>query len=277
MNIKEEIINIIPKNTVLCCLTGSHAYGTARPDSDYDIIGCCIGDINTYLGLKNFEQFQFKNEKFDIVIYEIKKFFRLIITQNPTILSSLCLDDEFYIILDDVGKKIIKNKNMFLSKKLYNSFVGYAYGQLKRMTNGDEKKYTGNRKESYEKYGYDCKNAMSLIRLLRLGIEFLTTGKLLPCVKGDNVRELIDILEGKYSLEKIETLSSNLFKQANTLYNMESSIPKNIDENKVNSFLVDILKRHFNLYNNMSPQELMVYKNYMFNSDNCNDYYDEHQ
>jgi len=276
MNLKDEIISLIPKNTILCCLGGSHAYGTARPDSDYDIIGCCIGDINTHFGLKNFEQFQFKNEKFDIVIYEIKKFFRLLMTQNPTVLSSLCYDDHLYIILDDIGKHIIKNKDMFMSKKLYNSFIGYAYGQLKRMTNGDEKKYTGNRKESYEKYHYDVKNAMSLIRLLRMGVNFLETGELLPCVKGENVKELINILEGKYSLEYIETLSTNLFKQANVLYNMESAIPKNVDENKINSFLVGILKNHFNV-NNISPEEKEMYRKYSSNSDGYSDYYDEHQ
>ncbi|MDB4311979.1 nucleotidyltransferase domain-containing protein [bacterium] len=57
------------------------------------------------------------------------------------------------------------------------------------------------RSELEEKYGYDTKHASHLIRLLRMGEEVLTTGKV--NVERADAQELLDIRHGKYTYDEI--------------------------------------------------------------------------
>lgn len=57
------------------------------------------------------------------------------------------------------------------------------------------------RHELEEKFGYDTKHAMHLVRLLRMGREILTTGEVL--VKRPDAQELLDIRNGAWSYEEI--------------------------------------------------------------------------
>lgn len=59
-----------------------------------------------------------------------------------------------------------------------------------------------------EQYGYDVKHAMHLIRLLRSGIDILTTG-VVP-VKRADAQYLLDIRSGKYTYEEIVAESEKL-------------------------------------------------------------------
>lgn len=52
-----------------------------------------------------------------------------------------------------------------------------------------------------EEHGYDCKHAMHLVRLLRMGEEILTTGEVL--VKRPDAKELLEIRDGAWSYEEL--------------------------------------------------------------------------
>jgi len=135
----EEEQKIVTKNTILLGYVGSIAHGTyqpsTKPDSidDKDIMGICIGNPETYLGFDRFEQKIVKYKEWDSVIYEIKKMFHLLLKCNPNVMSLLWLSDNYYIIKEEAGERIIENRRFFVSKKAYYSFTGYAYSQLKRM------------------------------------------------------------------------------------------------------------------------------------------------
>jgi hypothetical protein len=67
------------------------------------------------------------------------------------------------------------------------------------------------RRELVRRVGYDAKNAAHLIRLLRMGIEFLTEGTL--HVKRADAAELLEIKRGAWPLEEVKSeaeRSSNL-------------------------------------------------------------------
>jgi hypothetical protein len=57
------------------------------------------------------------------------------------------------------------------------------------------------RSELEEKFGYDTKHAMHLVRLLRMGEEVLSTGELI--VKRPDAQELLDIRNGSMTYEEI--------------------------------------------------------------------------
>ncbi len=121
-------------NTIFLTLHGSHAYGTNTPTSDIDVKGIAIPPSEYFLGFsKNFEQAELKGKEPDGVIYEIRKFFKLARDCNPNIIEVLHTDESDWISIHRVGKTIIDNRDLFLSKKAYYTFFGYARAQLKRI------------------------------------------------------------------------------------------------------------------------------------------------
>ena len=210
------------------------------PDSidDKDVMGVCIGPKETYFGFERFEQKEKKLREWDSVVYEIRKYFRLLLKSNPNVLSLLWLKPHLYIRKSETGQLLLDNRDLFVSKKAYHSFNGYAYGQFKRMTHFKCEGYMGTkRKKLVEKFGYDCKNAAHLIRLLRMGIEFLTEGRLY--VYREDNQQLVSIKKGEWSLEKVKAEAERLFRLAEEAY-MRSKLKNEPDYDKATKLLMDI-------------------------------------
>jgi predicted nucleotidyltransferase len=111
---------------------GSRAYGTNVPSSDEDFKGLAIPPIEYFLGSqKRFEQAELKEP--DTVIYEIRKFFNLAAAANPSILEVLFVDPSDHILVSPVGRTILDNRDLFLSKRVKHTYSGYAISQLKRI------------------------------------------------------------------------------------------------------------------------------------------------
>lgn len=70
------------------------------------------------------------------------------------------------------------------------------------------------------KYGYDCKHAMHLVRLARMGKEILSTGEVI--VYRPDREELIEIRNGAWSYEKVEEFASSIDSELNELYKKSS-------------------------------------------------------
>ena len=120
-------------NIILMGIGGSHAYGTNKPTSDIDIRGVALNRKEDLIGMSGFETFV--DDETDTTIYSVNKFFKLLMECNPNIVEMLGLEPEDYAVLTPIGKKILDNKDLFLSQKVYYSFGGYAYAQLKRLQN----------------------------------------------------------------------------------------------------------------------------------------------
>lgn len=248
----EEIDYLIPPNTILLGFRGSIAHGMylnpEDPNSvdDKDIMGVCISPIENYFGLEHFEQRERMLRDWDSVIYELSKYVRLLEKSNPNVLSLLWLEPNHYIYKDALGHKLVASRDLFVSRKIYHSFTGYAHAQLKRMTHSERKGYMGKkRKTLVEKFGYDTKNAAHCIRLLRMGIEFLREGELF--VQRKDAPQLMEIKTGQWGLEKVKAEADRLFKRAETAYD-ECKLPKQPDRKKINVLLVELLEMFFNSY-----------------------------
>lgn len=121
------------KNIILLTLGGSHAYGTNVEGSDVDIRGCVLNKKDEILTNKNFEQFV--NETTDTTIYSFNKLISLLTNVNPNTIELLGNKPEHYLYLSPIGKELIDNRHLFLSKKCVHSFGGYANQQLRRLDN----------------------------------------------------------------------------------------------------------------------------------------------
>lgn len=118
---------------ILLTFGGSYAYGTNTDTSDIDIRGCALNSKEEILTNKNFEQFV--NEETDTTIYSFNKLISLLINCNPNTIEILGCKPEHYFYLSPIGKELIDNRYLFLSKKCIHSFGGYSNQQLWRLSN----------------------------------------------------------------------------------------------------------------------------------------------
>ena len=116
---------------ILIGLGGSHAYGTNVPTSDLDIRGIAMHSAEDILLGRGFEQVC--NEPTDTTIYSLKKVVSLLANCNPNVIEMLGLKPEHYLYTSEIGKELLKNKDMFLSMKCVGSFMGYANQQMYRL------------------------------------------------------------------------------------------------------------------------------------------------
>lgn len=112
---------------------GSIAYGTNLPTSDVDIRGISVNSKSDLLGMSNFEQVL--DTTTDTCIYSVNKIFKLLLNCNPNCIELLGLKPEHYLYVNDIGKLILDNRKLFLSKLAIHSFGGYSTSQLRRLDN----------------------------------------------------------------------------------------------------------------------------------------------
>jgi predicted nucleotidyltransferase len=124
----------------LCLLTlgGSYAYGTnvdtPEHTSDLDIRGIYTNSKREILTMNCLEK-PFEDEDTDTVIYPLKQIIKLLIAANPNTVEILGTKEEHLLYCTETGRMLRNNMNLFLSRKVIESFGGYSFQQLKRLEN----------------------------------------------------------------------------------------------------------------------------------------------
>ena len=120
-------------NIILLGLGGSYAYGTNNENSDLDVRGVATHSPEDILTRKGFDQVV--NEATDTTVYSLEKIINLLSNCNPNTIEILGLEPWQYLYVSDIGKALIDNRDMFLSKRAVHAFGGYANSQLRRLSN----------------------------------------------------------------------------------------------------------------------------------------------
>lgn len=228
---------------------GSLAHGTyIDPDDplgidDIDTMAIVVPPLDFYLGLHEYGSRgtrEFVKGEWDIVCYEARKAIGLLRKGNPNVLSLLWLPDEMILHATASGHLLRASRDLFAARHVYHSYVGYARGQLAKMTRGEYRGFMGEkRKALVEEFGYDTKNASHLIRLLRQGIEFLRDGEMQ--VLRPDARELVDIKTGEWTLDKVKAEAELLFVAAQDAY-LTSPLPQQPDLHRINALCVEVVR-----------------------------------
>jgi len=121
-----------PSTLIFETIHGSRAYNLARPGSDTDIKGIIVGPPDWYFAPESGpEQLNVRGD--DHVRFELRKFFRLAIAANPTLLELLWTDPAYHLSVTPAGQRLLDARQDFLSKRVAHTFAGYAMSQLKRI------------------------------------------------------------------------------------------------------------------------------------------------
>jgi len=108
------------------------------------------------------------------------------------------------------------------------------------------------RRELVRRVGYDAKNAAHLIRLLRMGIEFLTEGTLY--VERADAPELLDIKRGAWPLDKVKAEAERLFALSQEAY-VRSSLPPEPDQDAAERLCIEMISEWFQLKDSIATQK----------------------
>lgn len=110
------------------CIGGSRAYGLHTETSDTDIRGVFVLPKDRFYSLEYVDQVN--NETNDVTYYELRKFMDLLSKNNPNILELLNVSEECVLYKHPLFDEI--RPELFLSKLCRNTFVQYAYSQIKK-------------------------------------------------------------------------------------------------------------------------------------------------
>lgn len=203
-----------PESLIMTYIGGSQAHGAKLGGTDdTDWFGIFVEDSEHALGLDKTEHFVTTTggkiggngpQDVDVCLYSLRKWAGLAAKGNPSSLHFLfaplhsCLDSWDYVR---------RHSDSFLSRGHVRPFLGFADDQMKRLF-GEKGQKNVHRAADEEKYGYDTKYAMHVIRLYGEAKELMETGRI--TLPRPNKDLLIDIRAGKYKLSDIRTMGREL-------------------------------------------------------------------
>jgi predicted nucleotidyltransferase len=156
-------------------------------------------------------------------------------------------------------KKMVHRKEWILnppSHKPTHEEFGLPEGRIKKTFREQEQNYKSalarwnqycqwlrERNEARSRYeamvGYDCKNAMHLVRLLRMAVELKTLGKLL--VYRTDAAELLEIRRARWSYEKLMGEVDNLNQK---FLESTSVLPRSVDKKALHDLCSNLVLQH---------------------------------
>lgn len=249
------------ETTILRGLVGSTVHGLNIQDGieDRDEMGVCIEPIERVAGLHEFEQFIYRSAAeregnhnarskagdLDLTIYSLRKYMRLALKGNPTILTLLFVPNSECVTLTRAGTELQELAVTIVSKRAGECFLGYMQAQKQRLM-GERGGRHGTRPELLGKHGYDTKYAVHILRLGYQGAELMTTGKLeLPIA--DEPRDfMLNVRRGNVPLQEVMTRAGELERELKDLLKF-SPLPDHPDEAKAEAWVVEKYKEAWQL------------------------------
>ena len=245
--------------------SGSHSYGTQIVDpnapvqSDNDAVLVVVPPENLVYGVAPWTTpYQLQHEDWDVTVYPLSQFIRLLLKGNPSLACILWSDDRSIDWVSPHFSKILECRDSFSSLHLVRAFTGYAAGQFREMelTQGRPTGKLGEkRKKLVETYGYDTKNAGHLVRLLRMCLEFLIDGKL-RVFRTHDADHLRAIRSGNFSMGEVKEEADRLFREI-SLAIPASSVPEQPDTKFVERLMMDCYKNHWGTFPNYQSDVLV--------------------
>lgn len=236
------------QRTILRGVVGSTAHGLHTDDGvdDRDEMGVCIEPMANMIGQSEFEQVIYRTAAeregkhdaksragdLDLTVYSLRKWTRLALHGNPTVLLLLFLPPELCVKRDALGAKLQELGPHFVSREAGQRFLGYLTAQKQRLL-GERGGMDVRRPELVEKYGYDTKYAMHMVRLGMQGVEFLRTGRLtLPMPEPERLW-IRSIRVGEVPQQEVLSRAGELEREIKDLIDGPGPIPAKADAEPV--------------------------------------------
>lgn len=243
-------------NEILRSIVGSGVHGIAiEGTDDHDEMGVYIEPPEWVLGVKHHrEDYVWRTQPegvrsghgdTDLVLYSLRKYLRLAIKGNPTVMLPLFAPEESLVVVTPLGEELRGLRAAFMSRLAVERFLGYMRSQHERML-GQSKRNVPNRPELIEKYGWDVKYGSHALRLAYQGFEIASTGSLsLPLPAAERSRVLA-VKRGEVGRAEVSSEISRLESAVRALLDDDRApLPDQADLARINSWAVDAQRRHW--------------------------------
>ncbi len=203
---------------------GSRAFGLATDGSDTDRRGVFVAPTElfwrfdkppTHVDGPLPEQFS----------WELERFCELALGGNPNILE--CLHSPLVEYADDTGRELLALREAFLSRRVHDTFTGYALGQRRKL-DADLRTHGAPR----------WKHAMHLLRLLTSARDLVRTGHLTVEV-GERRERLLAVKRGEVPWPEVESWMARLAAETERAAH-HTPLPPEPDRRRVEDFLVRV-------------------------------------
>lgn len=246
------------RGEILRTIVGSGVHGIAIAGTDdHDEMGVFVEPPANVIGLRqpaNHYVFRTQPEgarsgpgDTDLVLYSLRKYLRLAMHGNPTVLLPLYAPADAVLVVRPLGNELRELAGALLSQRAVHRFLGYLDGQRQRLLGVGRRGRVPNRPELVERYGYDVKYASHALRLAYQGLEIARHGRLtLPMpdperervlrVKRGDVPERQDVLD---EIAKVRGYVEELLESGRT------PLPVEPDWETVSAWSVDAHRRQW--------------------------------
>ena len=176
-------------------MVGSRAYGLHHPGSDHDRRGIFVAPTRAFWTLTK-PPTHAEGPLEEQFAWEIERFCVLALQANPTVLEVLW--SPLTEVVTPLGTRLRSARDAFLSRRVAETYGGYARDQLTKVANRRDR--TGET---------NVKQAMHMIRLLLAGTHVLRTGEILVDVRSHR-ESLRAIRAGEIPWEAVAARASEL-------------------------------------------------------------------
>lgn len=230
-----EIIRVEVGSTI-------HGIGLEGKD-DRDEMGVCVEPPEYVVGLEVFEQYEYRTARertgvrdarsqpddLDLTIYSLRKYLRLAIKGNPTVMLLLFVPEDRLVIQTPPWKGAPGAR---ARRSAGQQFLGFLTAQKQRLLRERGTAKIPSRDDQNAKY------AAHMLRLGYQGVEFLTTGRItLPMPERE--RELVlETKRGEADMNRVLTTVAELEREIADLID-SSPLQLEPDREAVNQFLVE--------------------------------------
>jgi predicted nucleotidyltransferase len=252
----DEQRTLVERTTILRGTVGSTVHGLHQGDQDdRDEMAIFLEPPQFLVGLQlvksgnswgSFEHYVQRTQPegarsgpgdLDLVAYSLRKWLRLAVSGNPTVLLLLFSPSDSLVVCTERGAKLRELAPAIVSRKAGPRFVGYMRAQKERLV-GTRGQRRVNRPELIDAHGFDTKYAMHVARLGLQGIELLTTGHLtLPMAEPERSR-VMSIRRGDVPLDEAIVEIEEIERRLEAAVE-DSSLRDEPDYERVDGFLID--------------------------------------
>jgi uncharacterized protein len=246
--------------TILRGLVGSTVHGLNVDDGieDRDEMGVCVEPLQHAMALRSpFQHFIYRSAveregregarsmagDLDLTIYSLRKWMRLALKGNPTILLLLFTPEDQLVSCDALGSELRALTPAIISRRIQAPVLGYLQAQKQRLT-GERGQKRIHRPELEEMYGFDTKYAMQMLRLGFQGVQLLTTGRLSLPMREPERSFLLNVRRGTITEQECLIRAGELEQQLTDLA-VTSPLPEEPDESRVEQWVFGAYRRRW--------------------------------
>jgi len=231
------------QNLIMAFIGGSQLHGAkVQGTDDTDWYGVFIEPAEKMIGLDRDEFFVCTTggklggngpDDVDVCLYSLRKWAGMAAKGNPSALHFVFAKAQF---ATEWWDRIVAKREVFAAKHHVLPFLKFADDQMERLC-GRKGQKNIHRAALEERFGYDTKYAMHVIRLYLEGKEYVETGKI--TLPNPRVDLLISIREGKYTRSEIEEMGKQLESEALAAQST-SPLPERVDAAAVSDLVTGV-------------------------------------